>query len=270
GEGGADDHVVASARRGGPIAAAEIGEGHAVVAVLGDRKTTEGAVTLAFAALDDEPPVLLSEEGSGATFVALAPHQGRVLAAYVDARRAMTPVHARELRVDDGGKLGLGGDAVAFIGEGGDAQTSCTLVASGEGALALVPIGDGRGFGMAAVRVGLPPVDDAPTTWSPYPNGCTPAPIAATGTFPAKVARVRPATKDPSSKRALELGEVDAAGAFTPICTVAEARSVRDVAVAEDAHHVVWVAYTDGRGTWLVRRAPRPPAPPKPASKKKR
>jgi hypothetical protein len=257
-EDGRDDKVIAQARPGAPISAAKLGSSHVVVAFLGDRKTTEGAVTLAFAALDDQTPMLLSEEGSGATYVAVTSSGDRVIAAYVDARRAMTPVHAREVRLATNGKLEFGKDAVAFVGEGADARTSCSLVNGAAGPMALVPIGDGAKFGMAAVQLGLKPADDAPTTWSTYPNGCTPAPLAATGEFPAKVARVRPITRDPKSRRTLELGDLDAGGAFTPICTLWEASTFRDVAVARDARGSVWVAFTDGDGSWLVRHGPKP------------
>jgi hypothetical protein len=253
GEDGKDDKVIAKARPGAPISATSLGK-HTIVGFLGDRKTTEGAVTLAFAALDDETPALLSEEGSGATYVALSTTGERVIAAYVDARRAMTPVHARELSIGPNNKLVFGKDAVAFIGEGADARTPCSLVKGPTGPLALLPIGDGSKFGMAAIKLGLTPADDAPTTWSAYPNGCTPAPLAATGELPAKVARVRPITRDPKSKRTLELGDLDAAGDFTPICTLWEAHTFRDVAVARDARDAIWISFTDGDGTWLVRR----------------
>ncbi|HEY4119322.1 MAG TPA: hypothetical protein VGM56_15755 [Byssovorax sp.] len=256
--GGDGDKVVAQGRPGAPLAAAELGGGHAVVAFLADRKTTEGAVTLAFAAVDDAPPTLLSEEGSGATYVALAPHDGKALAAYVDARRAMTPVHARELSIDAKGKLTLGKDAVPFVGEGSDARTPCALVGGGDSLVGLVPIGDGAvGFGMASVRIGATPSDDAPTSWSRYPNGCTPAPLAATRAFPAKVARARPSNKAPDSRRVLELGDLDAAGGFTSRCAIADAGSFSDVSIEVDGKGVAWIAFTDGKGTWLARHDAR-------------
>ena len=64
GEGSA---VGAQARPGSPVAAATVAGAHVVYAFLADRRTTEGTMTLAYAALDDAPPVVLSEDGSGAT-----------------------------------------------------------------------------------------------------------------------------------------------------------------------------------------------------------
>ena len=250
-----DGTVVAQARAGAPIAATPVGGGHVVYAFLADRKTSEGAVTLAFAALDDAPPMRLSEDGSGATFVTLATRGEEAVAMYVDARRVLTPVHARVLTA--GTTLGLGPDAVIFVGGGTDGRTGGALAQGADGSeLALLALDkDEKNFGLAAVRVEEQPHDDAPVTWSLYPGALDRAPLAATqGAWPIRVLRVRGATADPSGKKVLELGELDAAGVFKALCPVAEGAGFGDLAMAADRAGALWIAYTDSDGTWIERR----------------
>jgi hypothetical protein len=250
-----DGTVVAQARAGAPIAATMMGGSHVVYAFLADRKTTEGALTLAFAALDDATPVTLSEDGSGATYVTLASRGEEALAMYVDARRVLTPVHARMLTF--GAKLGLGPDAVIFVGGGTDGRTGGALAQGAGGSeLALLALEkDEKGFGMAAVRVEEQPHDDAPVTWSLYPGAIDRAPLVATqGVWPIRVLRVRGAAADPNGKKVLELGELDAAGVFKALCPVAEGAGFGDLAIAADRAGALWIAYTDADGTWIERR----------------
>jgi hypothetical protein len=114
---------------------------------------------------------------------------------------------------------------------------------------------DDKDFGMVAIRVDEQPRDDAAATWSTYPGAIDRAPLAATqGAWPIRVLRVRPATADPRGKKVLELGELDAAGVFRASCGVAEGAAFADLAVAVDRQGGVWLAYTDGEGTWIERR----------------
>jgi hypothetical protein len=247
--------VVARARAGAPIAASSIGGSHVLLAYLADKQTTEGTTTVAHAIVDDAAPVLLSEEGAGATFITLAPRGAEVVAMYVDARRVLTPVHARVLTFAD--KLALGSDAVLFVGGGSDGRLG--------GALALGPRGtehaliaiekDFKDFGMAAIRIEDQPRDDARVTWSLYPAGMERAAVAATqGTSPIRVLRTRPASADPRAKAILELGELDAAGVYKATCAVAESAAFRDLAIAVDRRGSLWLAYTDADGTWVEER----------------
>ena len=252
GEGAA---VVAQARAGSPVAATSFAGGHLVYAFLADRKTTEGATTLAFAAVDDGPPLTLSEDGSGATFVTLASRGEDALAMYIDARRVLTPVHARVLRFD--GKLSLGPDAVLFVGRCTDGRTAGAIARGASGhELVLLPIDrDERSFGLAAIRVEEQPRDDAAATWSTYPATPDRPAIAATqGAWPIRVLRVRPVDAQPRAKVVLELGEVDAAGVFKALCPVAEGTAFSDLAMLVDRTGALWIAYTDGDGTWIERR----------------
>jgi hypothetical protein len=224
-------------------------------AFLADRATTEGATTLAFAAVDDDPPLTLSEDGSGATFVSLATRGDEALAMYIDARRVLTPVHARVLSFT--GKLGLGPDAVLFVGGGTDGRTAGAIARGASGhELVLLPIDrDERSFGLAAIRVEDQPRDDAATTWSNYPAAPERAVVAATqGAWPIRVLRVRPVDAQPRAQAVLELGEVDAAGVWKALCPVAQGATFRDLAMHVDRTGALWIAYTDGDGTWIERR----------------
>jgi len=244
--------VVAHGYAGARVAAARIGA-HVVLGFLARRKTTEGWTSEAFAKVDDAEPAPLSEEGSGATEVDLVERGAEALALLVDARRAMTPLHARALRYE--AKLAIGSDEVIAVSGGADAQVHGALATShGGAAFALLPSALESGFGLLTVRIDAPPRMDEPTTSSPYLNGIDAAPIAAThGGDKVYVARVRPIRAEPASTRVLELGRIDG-GSFTPLGIVPTAGSVRDVDVEIDRFGAIWLHYTDSAGSWVERR----------------
>jgi hypothetical protein len=253
---GGGEKAIAFGRRGSSIGAAALPGDATVLAFLGDRKTSEGFITQAFAAMDDNPAVLLSEEGSGATFVALAPWKDGALAMYIDARTALTPVHARVLRRGGDGRLEIGPDAVVFVGGGAEARMSGAIATGPSGpAFVLVPTSHGvSGFGMAAVRIDDPPKDDAPVTWSLYPNGLSPAPIAATrGVAPIRVARARPVSSEPGARAVLEIGRLGDDGSYSPICAAAESGAFSHLALEADRDGSLWLAYTSPDGTWVAQ-----------------
>jgi len=252
---GADDRVVASTRSGTPVAAAAIGRTHALVSYLASRRTSEGMVKEAWIGVDDEAPVRLSEDGSGATAVALSPRGASVLAIIVDARAALTAVHVRPLTYD--GRLRVGEDAVVFVGGPGERHTAGALAIPAAGpAWALVPIGqDVRTFGLAMVRVDDPPRVDEPSSWSIYPNGIDPSPIAATAGARMWVVRARPQAAEPSSPRVLEVGDLDAEGAFASHDTVAVSGAPTHVAAVADGRGGLWISWVDGSGSWIERLA---------------
>ncbi|WP_437504150.1 hypothetical protein [Sorangium sp. So ce1099] len=248
-------------RRGTSISAVSLPGGRTLLAFLSDRKTSEGAVTQAFAVLDDGPAVPLSAEGSGATFVALSPWKGGALAMYIDARSALTPVHARTLGLTAEGKLELGPDAVLFVGDAGESRMGGALARGADGpAYVLLPAArDISAFGMAAIRIDDAPRDDMPAVWSLYPNGLSPAPIAATrGVTPIHVARVRPTAREPGARHALELGQLDGEGRFHARCLALEGRSFKHVAIEADRDGSLWLAYTTSAGTFIEQRAVGP------------
>lgn len=234
------DRVVAQSRAGTKIAAAEIG-GHAVVAYVTDKKTSEGVLQTAEVWSDDGKTTALSDEGNGATFVELGARDGEVVALTIDAHMGMTPIHARVLEWK--GKLELGPDVVLMVAGNAETHTQGAIATRHDKgpSFALVPIAkDISAFGVAAIRVDDPPRLDAPVSWSLYDNGLDPAPIAATHDGARMfVARVRPAGKEAKAPRVLELGALDPSGSFTALATRPPASSI---ALASDGL-AVWMAY---------------------------
>jgi hypothetical protein len=250
---GSEDRVVASSRSGSRVAAAML-EGHALLAYIASRKTSEGWVSEAWLTVDEGSPQRLSEDGSGATSVAFAEYKGGVLAVTVDARTALTAMHARPISYDAHAKLGE--DVVVFVGGPGDRRTGVALSIASDGTgWSLLPIAKDVGsFGLAVVRLDAPPRVDEPVVWSMYPNGLDPAPIAAAGSASAGwVARVAPQSPEPGAHRVLQLGKVDAQGAFVERDRVATNGSASHVAVALDARGALWVGWLDPAGAWVER-----------------
>lgn len=258
--GGGDTTRVAKARNGTHLSAAPLGKDHAVVAWLEARPTSEGEMLQAFAAVDDGEATRLSDEGAGATMVRLVARGEGALAVYMDTRTAMIPLHARGVTLSAKGKTpAVGPDEVVFVG-GPPERGVEFAIAEGAGAtFALLPNAkESAEFGMAALAISDPPKHDVAAVWSLYPNGLDPAPIAATtdASDPKGpiVARVRPRERAPGSPRILELGRLDASGAFTSFGGIADGRRVTDIALARDRFGAVWILYGDTTITWLERR----------------
>jgi hypothetical protein len=242
--------AVAKSRPGTRIAAGAVGPQHSVVAFLDSKRTSEGELLQAFVVLDHGEVERLSEEGAGATTVQIVPRGDGALAAYLDTRTSMVPVHARPIGAN-GDKLALGADAVVFVGGAPDRGIDFTIAATKKDAFVLLPIAhESADFGMAAIPLHDPPKTDVSAVWSMYPNGLDPAPIAAAGSF---VARVRPREREPGSPRILELGRIDEAGAFTSFGAIADGRRITDIAMATDKDGV-WILYGDTGATFLERR----------------
>jgi hypothetical protein len=255
---GAGDRLVASSRTGSRIAAAPLGGNHTALGYLASRQTSEGWVSEAWLAVDDDAPVRLSEDGSGATSLVLVPRKSSVLALSVDARAALTAVHVRPVTFE--AHAALGEDAVVFVGGPGDHRTAGALsVAPAGPGWALLPIAKDIGsFGMAVVRVDDPAHVDEPVQWSMYPNGLDPAPVAtAIEGGKTWVARVRPQGSEPGSTRLLEMGVISPDGAFLARDVVASAAKMTDVALAADPHGALWVSWVEGSGSWLQRQVCR-------------
>jgi hypothetical protein len=250
-----DTKQIAKSQPSTRITAAALGPEHAVLATLDARRTTEGVMMQAFVTLDDGETVRLSEEGAGATVVRLVPRGDRAVALYIDARMAMVPVHARPLSLR-GKDLVLADDAVVFVG--GPPERGIELTAAGAGAsiFALLPMArETTDFGLAAIPVAEQPKDDVQPSWSLYPNGLDPAPVAATvGGATSWVARVRPSERMVGSPRIIELGRLDAAGGFTSLGAISTGKPVTDMAITSDSYGSVWILYGDTNATWLERR----------------
>jgi hypothetical protein len=263
---GTGDRIVASSRSGSRVTAASLGGSHAALGYLASRQTTEGWVSEAWLAVDDAPPVRLSEDGSGATSLSFTTRGGAVLALSVDARSALTAMHVRPVTFENGAAR-LGEDAVVFVGGPGDRRTSGAVVApAGAGpAWALLPISKDIGsFGLALVKLDDPPRVDEPVSWSMYPNGLDPAPISAAAAGPRVwAARVVPRDASPGSPRVLELGEILSSGAFQPGDVVPTTGKPTDVLLVGDGAGTLWLAWVDSSGSWLERLVCPAPASPR-------
>jgi hypothetical protein len=256
--GQADDRVVASSRPASRIAAGRLGGTRVALGYLASRQTSEGWVSEAWLAVDDEPPVRASEDGSGATAIALAPRGPDLVAVMVDARTALTAMHARAIGYDHRARLGE--DAVVFVGGPGDRRTAAALAVPSTGqAWALLPIAKDVGsFGVAVVRIDDPPRVDEPVVWAMYPNGLDPAPIAVAsggGAATTWVARVRPQAATPFSPRVLDVGQVGPDGAIAVRQTVRTSGNPADIALAVDPFGALWLAWVDAEGSWIERLA---------------
>jgi hypothetical protein len=123
---------------------------------------------------------LLTAEGNSTHSAALVRTNDGVLALSVQARMAMTPVHARRIRFASGHPL-LGDDTVVWVGGGIQPLTEMTVLQTGDsGLIGLIPHERSMSeFGLARLDIGMNPTMDTPTTWMLYPNGIDPAPVAA-------------------------------------------------------------------------------------------
>lgn len=259
----ATDTIVAQADMGAVVTAAMLGD-QPVLGYLAVRTTSEGRTSEAFARFGEQPPVRISESGSGATDVVFAPRgHDSVLAMTIDARRAMSPVHARALSGAPTKSLTVGPDAVIYVGGGSEHQVHGALgIDTSANAFGLMASSAEAGFGLVLIRIDAPPKLDEPAHVSLYPNGFDFASVAATAATAATrgegaivVARVRPMTAEPSAVRMLELGKIDLKdGSFLPFGFVPSGSSVQNVAIVRDRFGAIWVQYTDGGGSWLERR----------------
>ncbi len=235
---------LARARPGTKIAATSFGERaeHDIVVFLADQKTSDGIMLQAFASIDGLPPTRISEDGAGATSVDVAPRDKSAIVAYVDARSVMVPVHARVVEEKDG-KPSVGKDAVLFIGGAPDPNVAGVLATSATAAYYVLPIArDLTTFGMAIVQIDDPPHEDANVTWSMYPYGLDPAPIAATrGTTPIQVARAVPRAPGLNAPRGIELGRIQDDGAFHSLGLVADGNAASWVGLDADGTAASWV-----------------------------
>ena len=254
---GDDDRVIASARTGSRVSAADFAERNVALGYVASRKTTEGWVSEAWLAVDDGAPQRISEDGSGATSVSLWARGPGLLAVMVDARSALTAIHARTLAYE-GGHLSLGEDAVIFVGGPSDRRTVASVAALPDGPVwSLLPIAkDVESYGLALMRVHEPPRIEEPVAWSLYPNGLDAPPIAV-AVSPGRlwVARVRPGASEPSAPEVLELGEISDEGAFVTRDTRSAIGHVNHVALTSDQAGALWMSWVDSSGSLLLRLA---------------
>lgn len=247
---------VAKARPSEAIAAASFGTEHSVVAYL-ERRMVAGESTLeAYAVLDEGPAVRISDDGAGATFVSLTALSDReVLALMIDARAALSPVHARVLKYE-GGKLVALTDTIVHVGAS-ERGGSAAVARFSDGALvALLPQPtDVTHYGIIGLPLPMPLQMDLKGELFPYPKGME-FPRVLTANVGNKVYAALTRTRDASkeSPSVLELTEVQRNGSLLPLGVVAEGVPMLDLDVTADEFGALWLLYGDGKGSLLERR----------------
>ena len=253
---GAGTKKVGTARPNESLAAAAFGGDRSVVAFL-NRRTVAGESALeAYVALEDGEPLRLSDDGAGATFVTLAPRSDReIVALMVDARTAMSPVHARVLTLR-GDALELGPDVILYVGaseRGGHAA----LARFADGTMvALLPMPtDLTRYALQGLVLPFPLQMDLPAEPFPYPKQVD-FPRVVTATIGQKVYAALTRTKDAASDSpaVLEITEVQKNGSLLPLGILAEGVPMLDLDMAADEHQSLWLIYGDGHGSLLERR----------------
>ena len=200
----------------------------------------------------------LSSDGSGASSVALAPAASGLVAVMLDARLAMSPVHARTVEIGESGPARLGPDVVVFIGPSPEGHTEVAAAASPEGPLAFIPFApDTSSFGLSSLMVGNEPHLDAHVQWRMYPNGLEPAPVAAALLCGRTwVAYARPSAPAPASPHVLALAPVEK-GAFGPELSAAQGFDFMAVSISAREDGGAWLSWvSDGRSFVRAVRCP--------------
>jgi hypothetical protein len=193
----------------------------------------------------------LTEDGAGASSVALVLQKTGWTVLTLDGRSAMTPLHARRV-TSKGNGVTLGADLVAWIGASAQATTEVFAAATDDDVWAFVPIEqDVTHFGLAQIEIGKEPRLDVPASFTSYPNGLNTAPAAAAsicGRTTAVFAQPESAAANAPQelriaaigKDGLEAGEV-----------VAKARSFADASLAQVTGGGLLVYNAEHR-TWAV------------------
>ena len=251
---------IAKGRPSTRVAAAQIG-GHSIAGYLDEKQTTEGRTLHAFVVLDEGEPVRLSDEGSGATDIELFSRGSTIVAMYLDVRAAMVPVHERTITLKNGA-IDLARDVVVAVGGAPERGVSGRIGASSTSTFFVIPMPeDALYFGMATLKLSDPPREEEKVSFSRYPNGLDPAPLAATtGGATIRVARVRPLDSAATSSRAVELGTLGEDGAFTSqaiLHVTPKNKPITDLDIVDDAFGATWILYGDSSDTWLERRVCR-------------
>ncbi len=224
---------------------------------------TPGAVAYVARSKDPEGPLVaklwvegagvvpLTVEGAAGSSVALVRTSRGLMALSLEGRSGMSPVHAREITFDAGGKPELGEDVVTWVGGPSQPMTQITAVASKSGdVFGLLPLERNIStFGLAGIRIGAEPQMNAPVAWRAYPNGLDPAPVATgklCGTPAALYAR--PAEAKPNSPQELRLAPVLETG-LGPAVVLARSRAFSTISMAE-LPNAALIAYVADRRTW--------------------
>lgn len=215
----------------------------------------DGAPLVARLWVEGAEPALLTAEGNSTHSVGLVRTDDGVLAVSVQARMAITPVHARRIRFPSGKPL-LGEDVVVWVGGGIQSLTEMALLPGPSGALwGFLPHERSiREFGLARLDIGMSPDMDTATTWMLYPNGIDPAPVAAASVCGVPMV-LYAAPEDERAGAEQELALRDGRSDDAEVYSLATESVIYFVSVSEipAGALVVWV--TDGATRALDRKS---------------
>lgn len=208
-------------------------------------------VTIAKLWSESSPPLNLTPAGAAASSVALTSIGNDVIAWSMEGRTGMSPVHAREVRFQ-GNSPQLQEDRVVWVG--GASQPFSEIVALPAGpelpARALLATEqDVSHFGLLTLTLTVGA--ESQPSWSLYPNGIDPAPVAAAQMCGHSViARVKPQSAQGATPQELELLTAEATTASPPLI-IAYAQRFFDVSLATLADGALLVTVADER-TWAT------------------
>jgi len=174
------------------------------------------------------------------------------MALYLEGRSGMSPLHARHIEFDGGGRPRFSPDVVAWVAGSTQPQTELAALGGSSDTWGLSALDrDATHFGLARIAITNPPKLSEVITWREYPNGLQPAPVA-TGKVCGNpvIAYVRPMTAEPHAPQELHLANLDkdGLGASTVLARGKAFSSVSLVGIPGGAL-VTWVA---DRRTWAV------------------
>jgi hypothetical protein len=214
------------------------------------RNSQDPQTTIAKLWSESAPSLDLTPAGAAASSVALSYVPSGLIAWSMEGRTGMTPVHARELRWQNGALQALE-DRVVWVG--GASQSFSEIVAlltpTGPARAVLAMERDVSHFGLLTLT--LSASAESETHWSLYPNGVDPAPLAVAQLCGQTViARVKPQSSQGATPQELELVSADASSDLPPLI-VAYAQRFFDISLASVAGGALLVTVADQR-TWAT------------------
>ncbi len=194
----------------------------------------------------------LSPEGSGASSVFLVPvGEGQVIAMWLDARQAMTPVHARRFEVREK-TTAIAADDVVFVGGPPEGYPELIGIRSGGSAAGMLPLATDKGFALHNILVDWK--GNTTVAALEYPNGMDIAPVAgATACGRSIVMYTRPETKEPGAPQVLELATLGTNGSVDVEEVAAYPGQVLELSAGAINENTVWVVYTANAKSFALR-----------------
>jgi hypothetical protein len=193
-----------------------------------------------------------SADGSGASSLTLVVAGGVARGVSLDARSAMSPLHARSIEVGARGVPRLGPDVVVFVGPSPEGHVEIAAASGPDGLTVLAPFSrDTSSFGLASLFVGDEPHVDVPVHWSMYPNGIEPAPVAAAAFCGrAWAAFARPSGPTAGAIAELVLAPIDH-GAFGPEIITGQGSDFTMVSLVPRDEGGAWLAWIGNGRSWV-------------------